>query len=126
LRSIQTTIRSSLPASSTPWSTRSANRPRSEEACTPRLYNRLVTRLGNLFRNPFSFLFARSSKEDQVVAYITREHRRGRRLADILEDRYVQNRLTKQQQLRLLERPEVVRALGEQDIDAARETLATR
>jgi len=85
-----------------------------------------VARLGNVFRNPFSFLFARSSKEDQVVSYITREHRRGRRLADILEDRYVQNRLTKQQQLRLLERPEVVKALGEQDIDAARETLATR
>ncbi len=85
-----------------------------------------MARLGDVFRNPFSFLFARSSKEDQVVAYITREHRRGRRLADILEDRYVQNRLTKQQQLRLLERPEVVKALGEQDIDAARVTLATR
>ena len=85
-----------------------------------------MLRLASLIRNPFSFLFARSSKEEQVVAYITREHRRGRRLSDILEDRYVQNRLTRQQQLRLLERPEVVRALGEQDIDAARETLATR
>jgi hemerythrin-like domain-containing protein len=85
-----------------------------------------VLRLASLIRNPFSFLFERSSKEEQVVAYITREHRRGRRLADILEDRYVQNRLTRQQQLRLLERPEVVKALGEQDIDAARETLATR
>jgi hemerythrin-like domain-containing protein len=85
-----------------------------------------VLRLASLIRNPFSFLFARSSKEEQVVAYITREHRRGRRLADILEDRYVQNRLTRQQQLRLLERPEVVKALGEQDLDAARETLATR
>ena len=85
-----------------------------------------MLRLGSLIRNPFSFLFARSSKEEQVVAYVTREHRRGRRLSDILEDRYVQNRLTRQQQLRLLERPEVVKALGEQDIDAARETLATR
>jgi hypothetical protein len=85
-----------------------------------------VLRLASLIRNPFSFLFARSSKEEQVVAYITREHRRGRRLSDILEDRYVQNRLTRQQQLRLLERPEVVKALGEQDIDAARENLATR
>jgi hypothetical protein len=85
-----------------------------------------VARLGDLFRNPFSFLFARSSKEEQVVAYITREHRRGRRLSEILEDRYVQNRLTPQQQLRLLERPEVVKALGEQDIDAAREALSTR
>ena len=77
-------------------------------------------------RNPFSFLFARSSKEEQVVAYITREHRRGRSLTDILDDRYVQNRLSQQQQLRLLDLPEVVKALGEQDIDAARETLATR
>ena len=77
-------------------------------------------------RNPFSFLFSRSSKEEQVVAYITREHRRGRSLTDILDDRYVQNRLSQQQQLRLLDRPEVVKALGEQDIDAARETLATR
>jgi hypothetical protein len=85
-----------------------------------------VAQLASLIRNPFSFLFARSSKEAQVVAYVTREHRRGRRLADILDDRYVQNRLSKQQQLRLLDRPEVVKALGEQDIDAARETLATR
>jgi hypothetical protein len=85
-----------------------------------------VAQLASLIRNPFSFLFARSSKEEQVVAYVTREHRRGRRLADIFDDRYVQNRLSKQQQLRLLDRPEVVKALGEQDIDAARETLATR
>jgi hypothetical protein len=85
-----------------------------------------VAQLSSMLRNPFSFLFARSSKEEQVVAYITREHRRGRRLSEILEDRYVQNRLTPQQQLRLLERPEVVKALGEQDIDAARESLATR
>ena len=61
-----------------------------------------------------------------MVAYITREHRRGRRLSEILQDRYVQNRLTPQQQLRLLERPEVVKTLGEQDIDAARDSLAMR
>ncbi len=77
-------------------------------------------------RNPFSFLFARSSAEEQVVSYVTREHRRGRRLAEILQDRYVQNRLSPQQQARLLERPDVVHALGEQDIDAARQYLGTR
>ena len=82
--------------------------------------------LRDLFQNPFSFLFARSSAEERVATYVIREHQRGRDLKDILEDRYVQNRLTRQQQLRLLERPEVVKALGEQDIDAARETLATR
>ncbi len=61
-----------------------------------------------------------------MIAYLTREHRRGRRLTEILHDRYVQNRLTVQQQARLLDRPEVVRALGEQDVDAAREALGAR
>jgi hypothetical protein len=84
------------------------------------------TRFASLFRNPFSFLFARSSAEEQVVAYLTREHRRGRNVAEIFQDRYVQNRLTPQQQARLLDRPEVVRTLGEQDVDAARESLGSR
>jgi hemerythrin-like domain-containing protein len=84
-----------------------------------------VLRLGSVIRNPFSFLFARSSAEEQVVAYITREHRRGRRLSEILQDRYVQNRLSPQQQSRLLERADVVHALGEQDIDAAKQHLST-
>ena len=82
-----------------------------------------MTRLASLLRNPFSFLFTRSSAEEQVVAYLTREHRRGRRLTEILQDRYVQNRLTPEQQARLLDRPEVVHALGEQDVDSAREQL---
>ena len=85
-----------------------------------------MQRLGSLLRNPFSFLFTRSSAEEQVVAYVTREHRRGRRLAEILQDRYVLNRLSPPQQARLLERPDVVHALGEQDIDAARQYLSTR
>jgi hypothetical protein len=84
-----------------------------------------VQRLGSFLRNPFSFLFTRSSAEEQVVSYVTREHRRGRHLAEILQDRYVQNRLTPQQQGRLLDRPDVVHALGEQDIDAARQYLGT-
>jgi hypothetical protein len=86
----------------------------------------VTTRLASILRNPFSFLFTRSSAEEQVVAYLTREHRRGRKVAEILEDRYVQNRLTPQQQARLLDRPDVVRTLGEQDVDAAREYLGAR
>jgi hypothetical protein len=85
-----------------------------------------MARLATLFRNPFSFLFARSSAEEQVVAYLTREHRRGRALAEILQDRYVQNRLSPQQQARLLDRPDVVKTLGEQDIDTARDSLGAR
>jgi hypothetical protein len=84
-----------------------------------------VPRLASVIRNPFAFLFARSSKEDQVVAYLTREHRRGRALAEILEDRYVQNRLTPQQQARLLDRPDIVKTLGEQDVDDARASLGS-
>ena len=38
------------------------------------------------FRNPFSFIFTRSSGEDRVAAYVIREHERGRSLNEILED----------------------------------------
>ena len=65
------------------------------------------------FRNPFSFLFQRSSGEERVAAYVIREHSRGRPLAEIMEDRYVQNRLSPEAQKRLLDRPEVIRAIGE-------------
>jgi hypothetical protein len=82
-----------------------------------------VLRLGSVIRNPFAFLFTRSSAEEQVVAYLTREHRRGRDVADILTDRYVQNRLSPEQQARLLDRPELIRVLGEHDVAAARETF---
>jgi hypothetical protein len=64
------------------------------------------------FGNLFSFLFQRSSAEERVAAYVIREHDRGRNLAEILEDRYVQNRLGPQQIARLLDRPEVIKAIG--------------
>jgi hypothetical protein len=82
--------------------------------------------LGSVLGNLFSFFGVRTTKDDQVMAYILREHARGRRISEILEDRYVQNRLSPEQQARLLERPDVVHALGAQDIDAARELLASR
>jgi hypothetical protein len=82
-----------------------------------------VLRLGTVLRNPFSFLFTQSSAEEQVVTYLTREHRRGRTVTDILTDRYVQNRLSAEQQRRLLDRPDLIRVLGEQDIAAAREAF---
>jgi hypothetical protein len=79
-----------------------------------------MARLAALFRNPFSFLFSRSSQEDRVAAYIVREHERGRALAEILDDPYVRNRSTPAQRERLLDRPELVRALGDDVIAAAR------
>jgi hypothetical protein len=82
-----------------------------------------VLKLGSALRNPFSFLFTRSSAEEQVVAYLTREHRRGRSVADIFTDRYVTNRLSRDQQARLLERPDLIHVLGEHDVAAAREVF---
>jgi len=77
----------------------------------------------SIISNPFSFLFARSSAEERVLAYVIREHTRGRALDEILRDRYVQNRLTRQQQGRLLDRPELIRAVGDDTVEAARTTL---
>ena len=64
-------------------------------------------------RNPFAFLFASKRSEEQVAVYIAREHKRGRDLADILEDPYVRNRCSEQDVARILERPELVHALGD-------------
>jgi len=80
-----------------------------------------VVRLSSFLRNPFSFLFARSSNEERIAAYVIREHERGRPLAEILEDPYIRNRCTPQELARLLDRPEVVHALGEGIVTAERE-----
>jgi hypothetical protein len=82
-----------------------------------------VARLSDFLRNPFSFLFTRSAKDERVAAYVIREHERGRPLAEILEDPYVRNRCSKHELARLLERPEIVRALGESAVAAQQERL---
>ena len=74
--------------------------------------------LSNLFRNPFSFLGTRSAKEERLAAYVIREHDRGRSLADILDDPYIRNRATEQERARILDRPEVVHALGEDVVES--------
>jgi hypothetical protein len=79
-----------------------------------------MARLGTFIRNPFSFLLTRSSQEDRVAAYVIREHERGRSLAEILEDPYVRNRCTPAERERLLDRPELIRALGDDVVTAAR------
>ena len=82
-----------------------------------------MLKVSSWLRNPFSFLFARSSAEERVAAYLIREHQRGRALDEILQDRYVQNRLTPEQQSRLLDRPELIHALGHDTVSAARESI---
>lgn len=63
------------------------------------------------------------SKEESLAAYIVREHRMGRSLEEILDDPYLKNRCSDEQRLRLLERPEVIRAIGEDTAAAARERV---
>jgi hypothetical protein len=75
------------------------------------------------FKNIFSFLFSRGSAEEHVARYVVREHERGRSLAEILEDKYVQNRLTPEQQRRLLDRPEVIEAFSGDVLEAAKASV---
>jgi hypothetical protein len=77
-------------------------------------------------KNPFAFLFARSKREDFLARYVLREHRRGRRISEILDDAYVRNRSTPQQRSRLLERPEVIAAIGDQAVKELRLGLGGR
>jgi hypothetical protein len=69
--------------------------------------------LVDAIRGAFSFLSARSQTEERITQYIVREHHRGRPLAEILDDHYVTNRMSKDQVKRLLDRPEVVHVLGD-------------
>jgi hypothetical protein len=64
-----------------------------------------------------------SSKEEALAAYIVREHKAGRSVEEILNDPYLKNRTTEEQRLRLLERPEVIRAIGEDTAAMARERV---
>ncbi len=104
-RSIQITTVSASPASSTPWSTRSAKRPRSDEACTPRLYNRPDAEARLLPpESDVVPLRARDRRRSGSPRTSSASTRAAAGLDEILQDHYVQNRLTPQQQARLLER----------------------
>ncbi len=78
-----------------------------------------------VFKNLFSFLFQRSSAEEHVARYVIREHDRGRSLDEILQDRYVQNRLSPEQQKRLLDRPEIMESISGDMLEAAKTSVGT-
>jgi hypothetical protein len=66
----------------------------------------------------FSFLGSGSQQEERIAQYVIREHHRGRTLAEILEDHYVTNRLSPEQIRRLLEREDVIHAVGADTVAA--------
>ncbi len=74
--------------------------------------------------NPFSFLFASSKQEQYLTQYVTRECGRGRPLEEVLADPYVRNRSTPQQRARVLDRPEIVQAVGESAVAEMKQALA--
>jgi hypothetical protein len=67
---------------------------------------------GDSFRSLFSFLWTTSRRETAVAQYIVREHHRGRSVTEIVGDDYVNNRVTREQLDRILQRPEVLHAIG--------------
>ena len=77
----------------------------------------------SVFKNIFSFLFQSPSAEEHVARYVIREHDRGRSLDEILEDKFVQNRLTPEQQKRLLDRPEILESFSQDMVEAAKTSL---
>ena len=78
------------------------------------------------FKDLFSFLFQRSAGEERVAQYVIREHDRGRPLAEVMEDRYVLNRLeSPEQRARLLDRPEIIQAVGGDMAEAAKASVTT-
>ena len=73
----------------------------------------------------FSFLFQSSTGEERVAQYVIREHDRGRALSEIMEDRYVVNRLqSPEKRARLLDRPEIIHAVGGDMAEAAKAAVS--
>lgn len=79
----------------------------------------------DVFKNLYSWLFQKGSGEEHVARYVIREHDRGRSLEEILSDKYVQNRLSPEQQRRLLDRPEIIEAISGDMLEAAKASLGT-
>jgi hypothetical protein len=83
-----------------------------------------VGSISRFFRGVFSFLGSRSGQEDRVAAYVVREHDRGRSLNDILDDPYVRNRCSAAEIARVLDRPDVLKAIGDDMAESAKASLA--
>jgi len=75
-------------------------------------------------RNPFKSLFGKTRREQYVERYVLREHRKGRAFAEILDDPYVRAWSTAEERARLLERPEIVSAVGSSAIAGLRAAIA--
>jgi hypothetical protein len=73
-----------------------------------------------LENTPFYFIGPRRYREAEVAAYIRREHRRGRPLAEILNDPYFDRRCGEGLLRAVLQSPTLIRALGQDVVEAIR------
>ena len=69
-------------------------------------------------------LFAPTRRSQYLEQYVLREYERGRPFEEILDDPYVRNRSTAEERARLLDRPEVVAAIGDQALAEMRLALS--
>jgi hypothetical protein len=74
--------------------------------------------------DPFSRLTG-ARREDALVRYVIAECRKARDLADVLEDPYVTNRADRTTLQRLMDHPELVRALGDHAVETIRARIAS-
>jgi hypothetical protein len=87
--------------------------------------SRAVGKFADFIKAPLALVFTPSRKEAACADHLIREHHRGRALADIMQDAYITNRLSPEQAQRLLDRPEVLHAFGEDMIAAHRQAGGT-
>lgn len=80
----------------------------------------------SFWRNPFESLFATTRRGQYVERYVLREHKSGRAFAEILEDPYVRAWSTPEERARLLERPNVIAAVGDHAVADQRAALAAQ
>jgi hypothetical protein len=66
--------------------------------------------------NPYFFVTRRPFRQARLASYIHREHEKGRRLTEILEDRYVRRCGTREFVWRTMRETSLIRLLGEDSI----------
>ena len=85
-----------------------------------------MLKLSSVLRNPFSFLFARSSSEERVAAYVIREHERGRSLAgDPRRSVRAATACRRSSRRGCSTGPDIIRAIGQDTVASARDSLPT-
>ena len=77
-----------------------------------------MTATDSLRRTPFFFFGRRRYREAELASYLRREHRRGRRLTEIVEDPYVEHCGGRSVLRVVLRQPGLIRALREDVADA--------